>query len=136
MAATDPLVGAERMQWTASGEVVLMTILGGVGTLVGPVLGAAVIKYFENIFSAINESILHRFYEFLPDGFDSVMVTITSKFVGEGWFLTLGLVFVLIVVFLPGGIMEGVRRIAHLFDRSRKSPTKPGQATPQPQPAE
>ncbi|MEZ5728709.1 MAG: branched-chain amino acid ABC transporter permease [Burkholderiaceae bacterium] len=28
MACTDPLAGAERMQWTASGEVVLMTILG------------------------------------------------------------------------------------------------------------
>ena len=33
---TDPLAGAERMQWTASGEVVLMTILGGTGTLLGP----------------------------------------------------------------------------------------------------
>ena len=31
-----------------------MTILGGVGTLVGPVIGAWLIKYFENIFSAIN----------------------------------------------------------------------------------
>ena len=40
LAVTDPLAGAERMQWTASGEVVLMTILGGVGTLLGPVLGA------------------------------------------------------------------------------------------------
>ena len=38
MAITDPLAGAERMQWTASGEVVLMTILGGVGTLVGPLI--------------------------------------------------------------------------------------------------
>ncbi|MBR9764712.1 MAG: branched-chain amino acid ABC transporter permease, partial [Rhodobacteraceae bacterium] len=28
MASMDPLAGAERMQWTASGEVVLMTILG------------------------------------------------------------------------------------------------------------
>ncbi|HHI76267.1 MAG TPA: branched-chain amino acid ABC transporter permease, partial [Gammaproteobacteria bacterium] len=35
MAIVDPLAGAERMQWTASGEVVLMTILGGVGTLLG-----------------------------------------------------------------------------------------------------
>ncbi|MDZ7824051.1 MAG: hypothetical protein U5K75_08425 [Ahrensia sp.] len=26
------MAGAERMQWTASGEVVLMTILGGAGT--------------------------------------------------------------------------------------------------------
>jgi ABC-type branched-subunit amino acid transport system permease subunit len=136
LAVTDPLAGAERMQWTASGEVVLMTILGGAGTLVGPVIGAWLIKYFENIFSAINETILHRFFDFLPDGVDNVLVAITSKFVGEGWFLTLGLVFVLIVVFLPGGIMEGVRRIAHLFDRSRKSPTKPGKATPHPQPAE
>ena len=58
LAVTDPLAGAERMQWTASGEVVLMTILGGVGTLVGPVIGAWLIKYFENIFSAFNESIL------------------------------------------------------------------------------
>ena len=39
MAVTDPLVGAERMQWTASGEVILMTILGGLGTLLGPYWG-------------------------------------------------------------------------------------------------
>jgi hypothetical protein len=50
-----PLAGAERMFWTASGEVVLMTILGGAGTLIGPVLGAGMIKYMENIFSKINE---------------------------------------------------------------------------------
>ncbi|WP_332698524.1 branched-chain amino acid ABC transporter permease [Devosia sp.] len=136
LAVTDPLAGAERMQWTASGEVVLMTILGGAGTLVGPVIGAWLIKYFENIFSAINETILHRFWDFLPEGVDSVFVTISSKFVGEGWFLTLGLVFVLIVVFLPGGIMEGVRRIAHLFTRPDKSSATPGKAAPHPQPAE
>jgi ABC-type branched-subunit amino acid transport system permease subunit len=136
LAVTDPLAGAERMQWTASGEVVLMTILGGAGTLVGPVIGAWLIKYFENIFSAINDNMLRAFWGFLPDGVDSFFVTVTSKFVGEGWFLTLGLVFVLIVVFLPGGIMEGVRRIAHLFNRSRKSPDKPAKAAPHAQPAE
>jgi ABC-type branched-subunit amino acid transport system permease subunit len=37
LAVTDPLAGADRMHWSASGEVVLMTILGGVGTLLGPV---------------------------------------------------------------------------------------------------
>ena len=56
MASMDPLAGPERMQWTASGEVVLMTILGGAGTLLGPVLGAGFIKYFENIFSKINDT--------------------------------------------------------------------------------
>ncbi|WEK06063.1 MAG: branched-chain amino acid ABC transporter permease [Candidatus Devosia phytovorans] len=134
LAVTDPLAGAERMQWTASGEVVLMTILGGAGTLVGPVIGAWLIKYFENIFSAINDGMLHRFYDVLPDGLDTAFVTVTSKFVGEGWFLTLGLVFVLIVVFLPGGIMEGVRRIASMVNRRQKP--SPDKSAPQPQPAE
>jgi len=124
LAVTDPLAGAERMQWTASGEVVLMTILGGVGTLVGPVIGAWLIKYFENIFSAFNESMLTRIFSWVPEGLRDWVVTIASKFVGEGWHLTLGLLFVLVVVFLPGGIMEGVRRIGALLRR----PTPP--ATP------
>ncbi|ODT78530.1 MAG: ABC transporter permease [Pelagibacterium sp. SCN 64-44] len=118
LAVTDPLAGAERMQWTASGEVVLMTILGGVGTLVGPVIGAWVIKYFENILSALNDNILARFFSFLPDGVDTFFVKVVGKFVGDGWHLTLGLVFVIIVIFLPGGIMEGVRRVAAMFNRS------------------
>jgi ABC-type branched-subunit amino acid transport system permease subunit len=119
MAATDPLVGAERMQWTASGEVVLMTILGGVGTLVGPVIGAAVIKYFENIFSAFGERTLHGIFGFLPDAVEQPVVSFLSLFVGDGWNLTLGVIFMLIVVFLPGGIMEGLRRIWNLFTTRR-----------------
>jgi len=121
LAITDPLAGAERMQWTASGEVVLMTILGGVGTLVGPFLGAALIKYFENIFSAINESTLQSIYFFLPETLQNIMVTISGWFVGPGWPLTLGLMFMLIVIFLPGGLMEGFSRIANLFRGKKKA---------------
>lgn len=137
LAVTDPLAGAERMQWTASGEVVLMTILGGVGTLLGPVIGAWLIKYFENIFSAFNEQVLSRFFDFLPPEIADVVVTVSSKFVGEGWHLTLGLIFVLVVVFLPGGIMEGVRRIGTLF-RKTTPPSAPATrpATSSTQPAE
>jgi len=108
MVAMDPLAGAERMQWTASGEVVLMTILGGVGTLLGPVLGAGLIKYFENIFSKINENLLHQWFGFLPDGLEDFIVTILYPFVGKGWHLTLGLMFMLVVIFLPGGLVGGV----------------------------
>ncbi|RYE86079.1 MAG: branched-chain amino acid ABC transporter permease [Hyphomicrobiales bacterium] len=133
LAVTDPLAGAERMQWTASGEVVLMTILGGVGTLVGPVIGAWIIKYFENILSALNDNILARFWSFFPEGVADVVVKVTSKFVGDGWHLTLGLLFVIIVIFLPGGIMEGVRRIAAAFRRPGPSSAKPNART---QPAE
>jgi len=122
LAVTDPLAGAERMQWTASGEVVLMTILGGVGTLIGPVLGAGLIKYFENIFSSFNEQILHSAFAVLPDGLENILVSVAQLFVGEGWHMTLGVLFVVIVIFLPGGIMEGFRRIGSLFTRSKAGP--------------
>lgn len=131
LVVTDPLAGAERMRWTASGEVVLMTILGGVGTLVGPVLGAWIIKYLENIFSSFNTNVLNDFFGFLPDGAREIAVTVSSKFVGEGWHLSLGLVFVLIVVFLPGGIMEGARRISiWLTRRPRSQEARRKQFTP------
>jgi ABC-type branched-subunit amino acid transport system permease subunit len=117
MAATDPLAGAERMQWTASGEIVLMTILGGTGTLLGPVIGAAVIKYFENIFSSFNEGILMNAFSFLPETLQHGAVAVVGLFVGEGWHLTLGALFMVIVIFLPGGLMEGVTRIGKLFRR-------------------
>ncbi len=114
LAVVDPLAGAERMQWTASGEVVLMTILGGAGTLLGPVIGAGVIKYFENIFSAFNEGILMAAFDFLPEPIQHLMVNVTSLFVGEGWHLTLGALFMVIVIFLPGGLLEGFNRLSAL----------------------
>lgn len=117
LAVTDPLAGAERMQWTASGEVVLMTILGGVGTLLGPVFGAAIIKYFENIFSAINDSVLQAFWSFMPDAVEPALVAISGLFVGKGWHLTLGALFMVVVIFLPGGVMEAVDRIKARFKK-------------------
>lgn len=135
MAVTDPIAGAERMQWTASGEVVLMTILGGVGTLVGPVLGAGLIKYAEQKVSSWNEGILEGFFSFLPETLQHLMTNIGSLFVGEGWHTTLGLMFMIIVIFLPGGLMEGFNRIMGLFKRGSKN-EKNGKAkgvtTPQP----
>ena len=117
MAVTDPLAGAERMQWTASGEIVLMTILGGVGTMLGPIIGAGVIKYFENIFSAFNDQTLNAIFDFLPDTLQQGVVAVVSLFVGSGWHLTLGLLFMGIVIFLPGGLMEGFRRIYRMIKK-------------------
>ena len=131
MAVTDPIAGAERMQWTASGEVVLMTILGGVGTLIGPVLGAGLIKYAEQKVSSWNEGILSDFFSFLPEPVQEFVVGVASLFVGEGWHLTLGLLFMVIVIFLPGGLMEGFRRIGGLFNRGSKAPA-PDETAPQP----
>lgn len=133
MAVTDPIAGAERMQWTASGEVVLMTILGGVGTLLGPVLGAGVIKYAEQKVSSWNEGIISNFFAWLPEPLQDLFTNITSLFVGEGWHLTLGLLFMIIVIFLPGGLMEGFRRIGARIRSFR--PKSPGSDTVS-QPAE
>ena len=123
MVAMDTQVGPERMFWTASGEVVLMAILGGVGTLIGPVLGAGLIKYMENIISKINSNILHQWFSFLPDGLEDFVVFILYPFIGKGWHLTLGIVFMLVVIFLPGGLVEGFQRIGRLFGIGKKAKT-------------
>jgi hypothetical protein len=47
-------------------------------------------------------------------------------FIGKGWHLTLGIVFMLVVIFLPGGLVEGGQRIARLFRRKKKSATGNG----------
>jgi len=135
MAAMDPLAGAERMQWTASGEVVLMVILGGAGTLMGPILGAGFIKYFENIFSKINDQILQGWFAWMPDWLSGLLIEISHFFVGKSWHLTLGLLFMLVVIFLPGGLVEAGQRIARLF--KRKPPKDDGgdhEHHPQPAP--
>ncbi len=125
MAAMDPLAGAERMQWTASGEVVLMVILGGAGTLMGPVLGAGFIKYLENIFSKINDNVLHGWFAALPDGLENFIIGVSHFFVGKSWHLTSGLLFMLVVIFLPGGLVEGGRRLSRLFKKKQPEAADP-----------
>jgi ABC-type branched-subunit amino acid transport system permease subunit len=105
-----------------------MTILGGAGTLIGPLLGATIIKYFENIFSALNPAELHKLFDFLPAPIENIVVAIINPFVGDGWHLMLGALFMLIVIFLPGGVMEGLKRVVKLIKRivgfRQKKPSK------------
>jgi len=130
LAAMDPLTGAERMFWTASGEIVVMAILGGVGTLIGPVLGAGLIKYLENIVSKINDSILHNWFAFMPDWLEGFLVTIIHPFIGKGWHLTLGLLFMAVVIFLPGGLVQGGQKLGTLFGRKKSKDANDGATTP------
>jgi len=66
-------------------NVILMTIIGGMGSLIGPVLGAALVTVGQQYLSSYFES----------------------------WLLIFGVVFVLIVLFLPKGIV-GVRSVLAL----------------------
>ena len=45
------LASLTDVHWTMSGEVVLMTLLGGIGTVFGPIVGAAVVITIQNYFA-------------------------------------------------------------------------------------
>jgi branched-chain amino acid transport system permease protein len=82
-------VPLSSLYWQTSGEVVIMTVLGGVGTLLGPIFGAGLYLYVEVI---VGNG--HPFDWLVPY-----------------WHLVLGVVFVAVVVLLPEGIWGGVRNL-------------------------
>ncbi len=73
----------DMMHWTKSGEMIIMVILGGLGTFFGPILGAAAFLILE-------------FY--LADW-------------TEHWQLALGLILLVVVLFTKGGIMGVIARL-------------------------
>ncbi len=70
----------------------LMTIIGGAGTYVGPVLGAFLIHLTEE---ALRDTV--------------VTVGAVSLNIGERWALVLGLIFIFIVLVFPRGIVGSVQ---------------------------
>ena len=66
-----------------SGEVVIFNVIGGIGTLVGPIVGAA-------------------FFLLLREGL--------SRFFTEYYLIPVGLIFVAMVIFMPQGLLGFMRR--------------------------
>jgi branched-chain amino acid transport system permease protein len=52
------LASLTDVQWQMSGEVVLMTLVGGMGTVFGPIVGAAVIATMQHYLSVFGEWVL------------------------------------------------------------------------------
>lgn len=52
------LASLTDVQWQMSGEVVLMTLVGGMGTIFGPIVGAAVIITMQNYLAGFGEWVL------------------------------------------------------------------------------
>ena len=46
------------VQWQMSGEVILMTLLGGIGTLIGPIVGASLVIALQNYLAASDFPVL------------------------------------------------------------------------------
>lgn len=73
----------DTLNWNSSGLLMIMLILGGVGTLWGPFLGALAILVLEDVFGAWTEN----------------------------WPLFLGIVLLLVVLNTHGGLVSLVRRL-------------------------
>ena len=81
------------VHWTASGQVILMTLVGGLGTLSGPLVGSAVVVLLENKIGELG-NLLAR-------------VTTVDWFntLGESVTMVTGLIFVICVLAFRKGIM-------------------------------
>lgn len=83
-------------QWTMSGTVVLMTLVGGMGTLLGPVVGAFVIMILENKMGEIGS------------GLASVTGIEWFNQLGESVTIVTGFIFVICVMAFRRGIVGEV----------------------------
>jgi branched-chain amino acid transport system permease protein len=78
----------QTLNWIHSGEVIVIALLGGMGTLFGPMLGAAAFLGAEEILSAYTEQ----------------------------WRMVIGIIFVLFVLFVPRGLVSVPSLLAQRFD--------------------
>ena len=94
-------ISPSLMHWTRSGDLIVMAVLGGMGTVFGPVIGAVALLVLE---------------ETLPHLIGFVSYLVTGKEVAaakEYWQLILGPMLLLIVIYARGGIeglIAGARR--------------------------
>ena len=72
-----------------SAQAIIMIILGGAGTLIGPILGSFFVIYMQNILSAVMER----------------------------WTLVLGILFILVVIGAPAGVVGLWRKQWHKFSQ-------------------
>jgi branched-chain amino acid transport system permease protein len=85
-------VSPAMMYWTRSGDLIVMTVLGGTGTVIGPVLGAIALLVFE---------------ELLPFVIKLIGVPVfgqVAAHASEYWQIVMGPLLLLVVLFARGGI--------------------------------
>lgn len=84
LAAFNSFVSPNLYHPAVSGEIIMMALLGGMGTLIGPVIGSGLVI---------------------------ILGDILSSWLAESWMMILGAVFVTVILFSPGGIMALSRKI-------------------------
>jgi branched-chain amino acid transport system permease protein len=76
-------ISADAVYWTASGDILIMTMLGGAGTLIGPAVGTAVFLLMKNVVSSYSEH----------------------------WLSIIGITFICCVMFFPGGLWSTLQKV-------------------------
>ena len=92
LAQTTSTVSLEVLGFQRSADVLVMLILGGAGKLYGGILGSIVYLVARDQFSGINP---------------------------QYWYFWIGLMMVLVVLYLPNGLLGGLNRLALLWRRVR-----------------
>jgi branched-chain amino acid transport system permease protein len=97
-------ISPQAVALAASAEGLLMVISGGAGTLLGPIVGAALVVIIKNVVSGVRLSV----------GGDTAVIAAAKYLVNglfEHWNFLLGAIFVAIVVFMPEGLVPGAARL-------------------------
>jgi branched-chain amino acid transport system permease protein len=87
MANLTRFVAPSYMAWTVSGELIVMTVLGGLGTLIGPIAGATALLLLEEALSSLQ-----------------LGVPWLDKAINQHWLALIGIFIVLVVLVLKQGI--------------------------------
>lgn len=90
----------DMLHWTKSGEVILMSILGGVSSFFGPLVGAGIILFIEDM--------IGKYTEF--------------------WEICIGTIMLAIVIFFPSGVIGTFAAWAERMRGNRKGTDEPARS--------
>jgi branched-chain amino acid transport system permease protein len=76
-------ISSDAVYWTSSGDILIMTMLGGAGTLIGPAIGTAAFLLMKNVASSYSEH----------------------------WLSIIGVTFICCVMFFPGGLWGTLQNV-------------------------
>lgn len=83
-------VSIEELHWLVSGDIVIMTVLGGIGSVAGPVLGAILYLFMSNVVQS-------------------------WSLIGSYWFLITVTIFTVVVWKFPGGLLGVIGTVGQVL---------------------
>lgn len=101
-------------------QIVLIAIIGGIGTIIGPVIGALVLVPLSEILR--NPKGLVQVGVLPPD---SGFVTFVERYLSNAHLLVYGILVVVVILFAPEGVLGVIRRVAARLRHRRGSQPAP-----------